>query len=194
MEDNRYEILEALVDRLTPIGLPVYSVVPQDFTKPYIYIGDLFFETLDNKDAFLLGGVLTVELLTGSNEWIGSISVPLSWWNDIKLALKPRKRSVLIPKMVYMRMSLDTGIEQMTSTARNYIGTLQYEFQLQQGISWADQVCAYVQRVLSDGGTIESIECVSPECTNPPTIPDTNAVTHKAIDVYNNNILVTHNN
>ncbi len=195
MYDNRYNILAALVTRLTPIGLPVYSVVPQDMSQPYIYIGDLFFEEMPYKDGFLLGGTLTVELLTGSNEWLGSIEQPLKWYNDIKLALKPYKKFVLIDKMIYMRMDLDTGLEQLTPTDRIYAATLQYEFQLQQSKPWHDVVCEYVQRVQLDGGTVEAVECLDPECAGHlPTYPPLDGVTHKQILVYNENELVTHNN
>ncbi len=195
MFDNRYDILAALVTRLTPIGLPVYSVVPQDMSQPYIYIGDLFFEELPDKDGFLLGGMLTVELLTGSNEWLGSIEQPLKWYNDIKLALKPYKKFVLIDKMIYMRMDLDTGLEQLTPTDRIYAATLQYEFQLLQSKPWHDVVCEYVKRVQLDGGTVEAVACLDPECAGHlPTYPPLDGVTHLGILVYNENELVTHNN
>ncbi len=160
MQDNRFDILSALVEVLKPIGLQVYSYVPNDMTKPYIYIGDIFFEELPNKDAFRLLGYVTIELITGSNEWLGSLKQPMEWYNDIKMAIKPRKTTVLIENMVYLRLDLDSGVQQFSESQRVYSATLQYEFQIQQAETWADNVDAYINRVINYGGIVEASECL----------------------------------
>ncbi len=157
MVDNRTEILNALVTALTPVGLDIYSFVPNDMTKPYIYIGDLFFEELQNKDAARLRGIVTIELVTGTNAWIGSFIKPLEWYNSIKYYIKPFKTATLLDNMVYLRLSSDTGLEQINEKERVFVGTLQYEFEIQQEPSIIE---AYYNRVTADGGIIESLNCL----------------------------------
>ena len=155
-KDPTKAILKALFETLEPVGLPVYSFVPNDTSNPYIFIGDI--QLNENQTAcFIVSGTFTVELYTGSNSWVNSLDVPLTWAQDIKTALKQDKGSVLdvnpTHTMIYMRMDNDSGLQQYSNIERLFVDTIQYEFELQQNTG-------YVYRVEQAGGIVDNPECV----------------------------------
>lgn len=137
MRDPRRELLTELVTVLTPIGLPVYSFVPDQTEEPYIFIGEVLQEENNvNKDDFNTINIFSVELYTGTNEWTDSLLIPLGWINDIKIALQPYKGYVMdigpIFNMVYLRLENDQGLTQGDAVKKIYYCFMQYECEIQQ--------------------------------------------------------------
>lgn len=136
MKDIREPILRQLKLRLDPIGLPVKSFVPNNHKTPYIYIGGINTFQVQNKEAFELQGLITVELWSGTNEWKGSLKQPLKWLDEIKVRLQPttRTRLDISPyfKMSYLRLENDLGIQQYGQTQRNWVATIEYDFEAMQ--------------------------------------------------------------
>ena len=134
MRDSRREILKQLIILLEPIGLPVYSVVPDNVPHPFIYIGSIQTQQTLNKQNFEILGTVEVELFTGTNEWSGSLDVPLGYLESIKMILQPSVNFVLPLGsslwMVWWTLFNDTGLFTISSTEKIYSAVLQYEFEI----------------------------------------------------------------
>ncbi len=156
-KDPTKSIFKSLYETLSGItGVTTYSFVPNNKENPYIFIGDI--QLIENKvSCFILSGTLTVELFTGTNKHISSLSDALDIATDIKYRMKNDKGSILnlkpSHKMIYMRMVNDSGLENISETEKLYIDSIQYEFELQ-------QLPGYMDRVDSAGGIVESPNCI----------------------------------
>ncbi len=157
MKDPRYNIYEELVNTLSVVGTPAYTVIPSNSDKPFIYLGDIQFSEIQDKSGFLTEGFASIELYSGSNEWVGSIEPLLNTLFEIKYYLQPYKGSVIDLKpefdMVYWKLSSDTGLIQYSTTERLHVATLQYTFKIKEAEG-------YISRVLRDDGIIEAINCL----------------------------------
>lgn len=154
MQDIRANILGALSTALSPTGLGVYSFVPDNTSKPFIYIGEIELTQAPNKSNFYQEGTVMVTLYTGDAGWSGSLSQPLSWLNEIKVRLQYQVAHKLLPQMTYWMLLNDTGLENISDTERQYIANLQYEFHYAQPLTYPD-------RVVNDGGVVENyVTCV----------------------------------
>ncbi len=134
MRDPRFVILEQLNSKLSTLLIPVYSVIPDDTPTPFVYIGDIQLSEIQNKTHFQLGGFATIEVYSGTNAWVGSIAPLLTSLDNIKVALRPNKNSVLdlSPKfnMSYWKLQSDTGLIQYSTTERLFVATLQFSFEI----------------------------------------------------------------
>ena len=77
MKDTRHNILTAIYDLLDPLGLPVYSIIPDNEPEPFIYLAEIDTQELPGKDFFVYGGTVAVELYTGTQEYTGSLETIL---------------------------------------------------------------------------------------------------------------------
>lgn len=146
---------------LAPIGLDVFSFVPSNHDKPYIYIGDISYGPEEaNKDRFRVNGIATVELFTGTLNPRGSIIQELTWLDEIKVALQPTKGFVLdiYPyfSMTTWTIENDTGLYVIDQKERVYAAAIQYGFEQEQLYT---QVEAYnlvheTQNVLYNGTNV----------------------------------------
>lgn len=130
MIDPRTDIMTQIVANLTPLGLPIYNIVPSNENKPFIFIGQVQLEQLPNKSKFYNGGTVDVILYTGSSDWTGSLSQAYDWISGIKTNLQPSVSYRLNDNMTYWKLFNDTGLETIDPVKRNYICTLQYEFEV----------------------------------------------------------------
>lgn len=143
MKDIREPILEQLVIRLKPIGLPVKSFVPNNHKTPYFYIGDIVTYETENKESFQIAGIFTVELWSGTNEWKGSLKQPLKWLDEAKVRVQPTTRTRLDVSpywnMHSQRLDNDQGLQQFGQTQRNWVAQVQYEFRAMQVLDAIDE-------------------------------------------------------
>ena len=158
MQELRKEIQRQLTQVLAPIGLDVLSFVPDDHAKPFIYIGDIETQQMPNKSQFELQGTYNVELFTGTQSWVGSLDLPLTYLSNMKLLLQPMGAYVLDLNaigvgMVRQHLFNDTGLFSVSPTERLYSAILQYEFETTQNQTYFD-------RVIADGGILEAMQCV----------------------------------
>ena len=134
MIDLRYEMMKALKTRLDFVdaSLEVFSDIPDDYPNPFIYLGNIQYEEIQNKDNFLYRGIVTVELYTGTSKWIGSIKEPIDWLNTINYRMKTSKTD--FPTIPYFRLGMwklssNTGLQRISTTEKLYVGTIQYSFE-----------------------------------------------------------------
>ncbi len=159
MLDSRTEILKQLKVLLDPIGLPVYSVVPDNEPNPFIFIGGIESQQTQNKGLFETTGTAMIELYTGTREWIGSLDIPLGYLRAIKISLQPYRRFVLDlsgMSMVYWVLFNDTGLFTISTDKKYYNAVIQYEYEIVSEPT-------YIDRVEADGGVVEAWECVLKE-------------------------------
>ena len=134
MKDPKFKILEQLKTLLDPIGLPVFSVIPDNEPDPFIYIGDIEAEETPNKSRFNNMGSVAIELYSGSEKWTDSIAPLLVYVNAIKQAIAPTKTFVLdlSPdfQCVTWRMQYDSGLTEYSTTERLFIDRIQMEFNI----------------------------------------------------------------
>lgn len=157
MKDSRHSIYEQLFDLLKPVGVPTYSVIPNNIDKPFIYLGDIQFTEGQDKSGFLVTGFASIELYSGSNEWTGSLVPLLDNLYMIKYYLQPSKGFTLdlspFFSMAYWTLSSDTGLLQYSTTERLHVATLQYRFALKEATGFAT-------RVATDNGIMEALACI----------------------------------
>jgi hypothetical protein len=157
MTDERQPIFEAITTLLDPMVVPVYSFVPANEDHPYIFIGELDTEQVENKSQFEIRGFINVIYFSGTNAPIDSYQTALKHINEMKVRLQPYTSFVLPLDgewgMVFWRKSSDTGIQEITEIERVYTCTVTYEFELTHDLTYWD-------RVTLDGGTIEAFDCV----------------------------------
>ncbi len=156
MKDIRTQFLKKIYKDLQGVGIPVYSVIPNNEPNPFIYIGDITSGEIANKSQFHTSGTVTVEMFTGTEVYVGSLIEPLSYYNSIKWILKPTKNYT--PALYGFNISTwnldaDSGLQQFSSTERMFVGTLLYNFT-------STEHQGYIDRVESNGGTITSIDCI----------------------------------
>ena len=161
MRDSRSEILKQLKGLLDTIGLPVYSVVPDNHPAPFIFIGGIELQQTLNKEQFQTIGTVNIELYTGSNEWLGSLDAPLSYLAAIKQAVQPSRKFVLDltasgMSMVYWVLFNDTGLFSISSTQKFYNAVIQYEFEIVENeyfnvVAGADNVVFGTENVIHYG-------------------------------------------
>ena len=136
MKDVRRTIESELVDALSSMDIDVYNYVPSNHAEPYIYIGDISTGQIANKQKVEMIGTFTVELWTGTKEWLNSLERPLKWLDEIKVAIQPTRNSRLdldpYFKMVYLKLDNDTGLQQYSPDKRQFVATIQYEFEFMQ--------------------------------------------------------------
>lgn len=134
MKDPKGKILTALTTLLTPVGLPVYSVIPDNTDSPFIYIGDIELNEIPNKSEFTNNGSVAIELYSGSSKWTDTIAPLLIYVNDIKMAIKPTKSYVLDLEpdfsCVTWFMQYDSGLTEYSTTERLFIDRIQMEFNI----------------------------------------------------------------
>lgn len=116
---------------LIPVGIPIYSTLPDSSPNPFIFVGEIEVSEADMKSSFLLSASFVIELYTGTQDWTGSISQALSWVNSIKEIIQPTKSSVidLSPdfQMTTLKLGYDTGLTAYSTTERLYVDRIQYE-------------------------------------------------------------------
>ena len=157
MKDPRYQLIKKVRELLLPIGLPVFSMIPANNHNPFIFVGGVTTTQLQNKSRFRIGGILTVELYTGTNAWTGSIVEPLEWLDEMKIRLQllTTSRPAITGnlRVVNWRLESDTGIQPISITEQLYTALIQYRFEV-------EQLEGYYERVTADNGIVEAIDCL----------------------------------
>ena len=157
MRDPRFVILEQVTDILKSLDSKVYSVIPDDTSGMFVYIGDIQLAEIQNKTAFTLEGFVSVELYSGTNEWVGSKAPLYTELDNIKSLLQPVKGFVLdlSPKfaMAYWKIISDVGLIQYSTTAKVFTATIQYGFSIKDlGVpNQSDVVVHYGVPVVDNG-------------------------------------------
>lgn len=136
MKDFNFDILEQIKLLLDPIGLPIYSDLPDNSDTPFILMLTPTTTELPVKSNFVSGGIVSIELYSGTREWAGTIAPILSYISDIKEALKPNKSFVLdlgpVFQMVTWLLLDGSGLTQYSTDERLYNSRLEYEFTVTQ--------------------------------------------------------------
>lgn len=157
MKDPKYKIYKELVGLLGTIDTPVYTVIPANSDKPFVYLGDIQLTEIQNKSQFFIEGFVSIELYSGSNGYVGSLKPLLDTLYQIKYYLQPNKGFVidLTPQfsVSYWKLSSDSGLIQYSITERLHVATLQYTFKLLEASGFAS-------RVDSDNGIMEALDCI----------------------------------
>ncbi len=159
MKDIRITMLKEVISLLQPVGIEIYSVLPDGLSSPFFYIADITSYEVPNKSSFNIEGQVEIELFTGTNKWVGSLSEPLKNYYDAKYYLQPTKG--FTPTLYGFNVSVwtiaaDTGLQQYSSTERMFVGTLIFRYV-------ATQDRGYIERVEMTDGTVEAIDCLPVE-------------------------------
>ena len=128
MEDIRIQLMEWISQQLIPVGVPVYSVVPDDTNFPYIFIGNVSTEELQNKTNFRQQGFVNVEIYFSAGY---SILDGLNLLKEVKALLQPNK-GFYPPFFSSWWLSSDSGFQAINAGNRVYVATIQYRFEYQQ--------------------------------------------------------------
>ena len=153
MKDVRQTIYAAITALLEPMAIPSYSFVPSNEGTPFVFFELSALEQIENKSNFYQQGVLDVELFSGTNQSTASIQTYIDYMNEIKVRLQPYIAFKPVNEMTYWRVLNDAGLQQISETERVYVGSIQYEFQMLQSLTYYD-------RVVNDGGVVEALDCV----------------------------------
>ena len=134
MADLRYEMLKALKGKLSSISstLKVFSDIPSSYPHPFIFLGDITVEEIQNKSNFLYRGIVTIELYTGTTGWQGSIKEPIGWLNSINTELKSSKSEKLDIanfNISVWNLTSNTGLQNISTTEKLYTGVIQYRYE-----------------------------------------------------------------
>ena len=126
MEDVRKQLIGEIKSRLDVIGIPVFSVVPNDYTLPYIFIGNITTTEIENKSAFFIEGLVSIELYVQAE-----YSLVAAWdlLDQIKQNLQTVKGDKL-PNLSKWNLDNDTGLQLVSEADRVYMATLQYRFKI----------------------------------------------------------------
>ena len=157
LKDIRLPLSKTLYEMLTPVGIPVYNVIPTNVAEPFIYVGTIVTTDYKNKCTFIIDGTVDVEMHTGSNGWNGSMEQLYEYLYEIKATLQFEKANVIgvgkQHKMILWRLESDSGITVYDPINRLMSATITYAFSIVQEEG-------YVDRVENDGGVVEAVECI----------------------------------
>lgn len=138
-------ILKALYSLLSTQSVPVYSLVPDDVSQPFIYIGDIVSEPYDTKCNFHRNGTVNVEVFYKLTEADGSLDAMLDTMQHVKNILQPTPD--FVPDVTNDGLAIsqwDLDYEEMpmpfTDDRRLLTAVLQYGFLIGQTAMSADSI------------------------------------------------------
>ncbi len=136
LKDIRLPLSKTLYEMLTPIGIPVYNVLPTNVDEPFIYVGAIVTTDHPNKCEFITDGTVDIEMHTGSNGWNGSMEQLYEYLYEIKAVLQFEKSNVIDVgtehKMILWMLESDSGITVYDSVNRLMSSTITYAFSIVQ--------------------------------------------------------------
>lgn len=142
------QILKDVIDRLKPIGLPIYTAVPINPDYPHIHITEITSEEAAVKDYFVYKGSVTIAFHYKGQD----IDYALSVRDEMRQRLKRYKGDSPAQASVWM-MYYNTEDGFADEEGYNYTSTLVFNYELKMKKS-------YYNRVEDDNGVVENINCV----------------------------------
>lgn len=125
MNDIREELLTYIYNALVPVGIPIYSVVPDNMEMPYIFIGNISTGQTVNKSEFRVQGFVNIELYYRAES---SLVEGLNYLDQTKSLLQPTKD--YIPDFLNeWWLESDVGLQMIDPSNKVYIATIQYRFE-----------------------------------------------------------------
>lgn len=145
------QILKAVIDRLEPLGLPVYTTVPINAEYPHIHISEITASEDAVRDYFVYSGSVTVALHYKGQ----STDYALTLRDEMRLRLK-RYKTDSPPQVSKWTLYYDIADGYADESGYNYNAAMVFNYTYKAKKSYYD-------RVDSDGGDVEGLNCIIDE-------------------------------